>query len=163
MTKTMASGMCPYRLCDRAVRQAHPFRAFTPTCIRPAETVDVFTMLRLRERPPIGHWLFYRWVGGQLPWKYRWWARDDIRGRFFFERHIAFTMFCTSLWMTLGQVLTSHVTHLLFLGLLGASVVVYLLLLPAKSQFKRRWLAKHEFHPDGTSYVPIPPEARPGG
>jgi hypothetical protein len=120
-------------------------------------------MLRLRERPPIGHWLFYRWVGGQLPWKYRWWARDDIRGRFFFERHIAFTMFCTSLWMTLGQVLTSHVTHLLFMGLLGASVVVYLLLLPAKSQFKRRWFARHEFHPDGTSYVPIPPEARPGG
>lgn len=118
-------------------------------------------MLRLRERPPIGHWLLYRWVGAQVPWKYRWWARDDIQGRFFFERHIASTMLWTSLCIMLGQLVVSHVTHLFFLGQLGASVVVYLVLLPTKNRFKRRWLARHEFHPDGTSYVPIPLEVRP--
>ncbi|MER6176744.1 hypothetical protein [Streptosporangium sp. NPDC001681] len=120
-------------------------------------------MLRLRERPPVGHWLLYRLFGIQVPWEYRWWARDDIQGQFFYERHIASTMLWTSLCSTLTQLLTSHVTHLFFLSQLGASVVVYLVLLPAKDRFKRRWLARHEFHPDGTSYVPIPPEVHPGG
>ncbi|MER5644876.1 DUF5313 family protein [Streptosporangium sp. NPDC002524] len=120
-------------------------------------------MLRLRERPPIGHWLLYRWVGVQVPWKYRWWARDDIQGRFFFERHVTSTMF----WMSLGfmsvQLLMSNVTYLTFLGLLIGYIIAYLFLLPTKGQLKRKWLARHEFHPDGTSYVPIPLEVRPDG
>ncbi|MGS2645024.1 hypothetical protein [Streptosporangium sp. G12] len=120
-------------------------------------------MLRLRERPPIGHWLLYRWVGIEVPWKYRWWARDDIQGRFFYERYVASTMLWTSLCLMLGQLVVSPVTHLFFIGQLGAYVVVYLFLLPTKDRLKRKWLARHEFHPDGTSHVPIPPEVRPDG
>lgn len=38
---------------------------------------------RLRMRPPLGHWLAYRFVGARIRPAYRAWARDDIEGRLF--------------------------------------------------------------------------------
>jgi hypothetical protein len=37
---------------------------------------------RLRDRPPLHWWLAYHLLGKHLPYAYRWWARDEIIGRF---------------------------------------------------------------------------------
>jgi hypothetical protein len=112
-------------------------------------------ILRLRERPPVRHWLLYRVLGWRLPWNYRWWARDDIQGRFFLERHLLSLLLSWSLYLALVRSSTPFLIYLVVFG------VAYLLLLPVKARLRRLTLAKHGFHPDGTSYVPIPPEARP--
>ncbi|MEV4380765.1 hypothetical protein [Streptosporangium sp. NPDC049644] len=113
-------------------------------------------MLRLREHPPVGHWFLYRLMGSQVPWKYRWWARDDIQGRFFFERHVFFVVL---FWGPYSMFLRSFMSNMIFTSFSASLVFLgatYLLLRPFKALLRRSWLARHEFHPDGTSYVPIP-------
>ncbi|MEU8041913.1 hypothetical protein [Streptosporangium sp. NPDC049078] len=105
--------------------------------------------LRLREHPPVWHWLPYRAFGWRLPWKYRWWARDDIQGRFFLERHVVFAVLGWSLYLTLIQ----SPIPLPYWPLLKVSGIAYLLLLPFRARLRRLLLARHEFHPDGASYV----------
>ncbi|WP_156055978.1 hypothetical protein [Streptosporangium roseum] len=114
-------------------------------------------MLRLREHPPLRHWLLYRLAPVRLPWQYRWWARDDIQGRFFLERRITLcVLFYSPLILAISQSPPSY-------GHLGGVLITYLLLLTSRRSLRRQMLAKHEFHPDGTSYVPRPPEFRPDG
>ncbi|MEU8380861.1 DUF5313 family protein [Streptosporangium sp. NPDC048865] len=112
-------------------------------------------MLRLREHPPVWHWLPYRAFGRRLPWKYRWWARDDIQGRFFLERHMSCAVLGWSLFLALIQSPASFWTLPMIFS------IVYLIALPFKSHARRLWLVRHEFHPDGTSCIPIPSKVRP--
>ncbi|MER5317754.1 hypothetical protein [Streptosporangium roseum] len=122
------------------------------------ECLDVLRgglMLRLREHPPLGHWLLYRLAPVRLPWQYRWWARDDIQGRFFLERRITLAVLLYGpLLLVISQSPPSY-------GHMGGALITCLLLLTSRGSLRRAMLAKHEFHPDGTSYVPRPPEFRP--
>ncbi|MFI6787862.1 hypothetical protein ACIBG4_11080 [Nonomuraea sp. NPDC050383] len=125
------------------------------------DCVDVLRsgfMLRLREHPPVWYWLPYQTFAFRLPWRYRWWARDDIQGRFFLERRLVFAALIYGLYFALVQSTLPYWVPALMFG------VAYLLLLPAKADTRRKWLARYEFHSDGTSYVYVArsPEVRPG-
>ncbi|MGW4425852.1 DUF5313 family protein [Streptosporangium sp. NPDC004631] len=112
-------------------------------------------VLRLREHPPLWRWLLYRMLGSRLPWRYRWWARDDIQGRFFLERRFIFNVLLWDLYSVLVRL------PMPYWVLPGVITLTYLLSLTAKDRRRRLFLAKHEFHPDGTSYVPRPPGLHP--
>ncbi|MFI6886510.1 hypothetical protein [Streptosporangium canum] len=114
-------------------------------------------MLRLREHPPLRHWLLYRLVSVRLPWQYRWWARDDIQGRFPFERQLTLGL------LLYGPPILAITQSPPSYGHMAGVLITYLLLLTSRRSSRRQMLAKHEFHPDGTSYVPRPPGFRPDG
>ncbi|MFF0860328.1 hypothetical protein ACFYUV_01135 [Nonomuraea sp. NPDC003560] len=124
------------------------------------DCVDVLRggfMLRLREHPPLWYWLPYQMFDFRLPWRYRWWARDDIQGRFFLERRLIFGALIYGLYFALAQSTLPYWIPGLMFG------VAYLLSLLTKASMRRKRLAKYEFHPDGTSYVYVPrsPVVRP--
>ncbi|MDP9864123.1 MULTISPECIES: hypothetical protein [Streptosporangium] len=163
------------RRCRLLIRLAYPprFREFrgaelmgtlmdlagpdqsSPTLRECLDVIRGGLMLRLREHPPLWHWLLYRLTPVRLPWKYRWWARDDIQGRFFLERRLAL-----ALLLDLPILLVITQSPPSYAHMVGA-LFVYLIVLPSKGSMRRTMLAKHEFHPDGTSYFPRPPEFHP--
>ncbi|MFD8561331.1 hypothetical protein ACFV1N_28950 [Streptosporangium canum] len=114
-------------------------------------------MLRLREHPPLRHWLLYRLVAVRLPWQCRWWARDDIQGRFSLERQLTLGL------LLYGPPILAISQSSPSYGHMAGVLITYLLLLTSRRSMRRAMLAKHEFHPDGTSYVPRPPGFRPDG
>ncbi|MEU7988364.1 hypothetical protein AB0B56_26190 [Streptosporangium canum] len=114
-------------------------------------------MLRLREHPPLRHWLLYRLAPVRLPWQYRWWARDDIQGRFSFERQLTFGL------LLYGPPILAITQSPPSYGHMAGVLITYLLLLTSRRSSRSAMLAKHEFHPDGTSYVPHLPGFRPDG
>lgn len=125
-----------------------------PTMRESFDMLRVGLMLRLREHPPPWRWLLYRVFGARLPWRYRWWARDDIRGRFFVERYLGAIMLFWSIYLVW---VTSGLPSWAVLVMMG---LTYLSARLSQAGLRRKWLAKHEFHPDGTSYHVRP---RPGG
>ncbi|GIH96511.1 DUF5313 family protein [Planobispora siamensis] len=116
--------------------------------------------LRLRERPPLWHWLLYRGFGRRLPFRYRWWARDDIRGSFFVERSlVTWLLFVLpfTVMETYGLIVSGADNWWGFLFWVG---VWYVIARAGLKGSRRKMLAKHEFNPDGTSYTPLPPPER---
>ncbi|GAT68231.1 hypothetical protein PS9374_03892 [Planomonospora sphaerica] len=110
-------------------------------------------VLRLREHPPLWPWLLSRLGDFRLPWRYRWWARDDIQGRFFIERRAAFQLSAYGLlFLALGE-FPSHAF------LVGMSIAYLIIAVPLRGSARRSLLARHEFHPDGTPYRQHPPES----
>ena len=124
-------------------------------------------MTRWRAHPPVWRWLLYRTTGARLPYAYRWWARDDILGRWFGARN------------SLGRL---SVCYPIFIGALVGERAVYsvqngvpyrsplpdangwwwtaivfavfvLVPIPGLNKRNRRLaLRKHEFFPDGTPF-----------
>ncbi|MDH2424496.1 hypothetical protein [Sphaerisporangium sp. TRM90804] len=165
------------RHCERLVRLAYPPRFWEtrggevvgtlldlaePGRSRPsvATVVDVLRggwLLRLRERPPLWHWLLFRLFGKRVPYAYRWWVRDDIRGRYFVLRLFLFSWITIYVPLTLTYGSDHDVASLMaraaVWALWGAFVWV------RRREHRRRLLAKHEFHPDGMPYpYALPPK-----
>ncbi|MGA5759454.1 DUF5313 family protein [Nonomuraea bangladeshensis] len=112
-------------------------------------------MLRLREHPPPWRWLLYRVFGVRLPSRHRWWARDDIRGRFFVERYVSVVML---FWVVFLVPVESGLPYWAGLAMMCCT---YLMARLSRNGLRRRWLAGHEFHPDGTSYRHFDGDTRP--
>ncbi|GGS66569.1 hypothetical protein GCM10010156_26790 [Planobispora rosea] len=160
------------RRCRRLLRLAYPPRFLQtrgeevlgtlldlaePGRTRPgARTVlDVLrggAALRLRERPPLWDWVLYRLFYRRLPFRHRWWARDDIIGRFFVERLVLswILLLLLSLLALSAFGVTVHNAQILF----GWAASSYVLAWIDRRRIRRHLLAKHEFHPDGSSCVP---------
>ncbi|MBG0827639.1 DUF5313 family protein [Planomonospora sp. ID67723] len=126
-----------------------------PGRVRPnlRTTLDVLRagmIWRLRERPPLWRWLCYRLFGKRLPLRYRWWVRDDVRGRFFLTRLLA-------AWATLIFLPFALVDSLGLMGEPGSWWIKAGVLLGAclnavvgRRRIRRDLLAKHYFTPNGT-------------
>ncbi|GGK79420.1 hypothetical protein Sme01_21800 [Sphaerisporangium melleum] len=113
--------------------------------------------LRLRERPPLRHWLPYWFLGWRLPDKYRWWARDDLLGAFLPERRLLGMILLVGLPLALrddDQDLRTQAGRAIVWSL------TYLTCRLTASRTRRRLLAKHGFHPDGTPYPATPSTGR---
>jgi hypothetical protein len=115
---------------------------------------------RWRAHPPMYHWLLYRFFGTRLPYEYRWWARDDILGRWNFVRH----MFVHAIWTFLiaGWVVLLSENDLLrlsgdrlWIGILGI-LSMFALGFWREVRQPEYMLNKHEFHSDGTPYEERP-------
>jgi hypothetical protein len=139
----------------------------TPSIRESWDVIRGGLMTRWRAGPPVWRWLLYRATGARLPYAYRWWARDDILGRWFSRRN------------KLGRLLFNYP---IFIGMLFgeravssvqdgtpyrsplpngsmwwwiAAIFATFMLVPIPGLDKRaRRLAleKHEFLPDGTPF-----------
>jgi hypothetical protein len=133
----------------------------TPTLRNAWDIVRGGLAFRLRDRPPPHQWLAYRLVDKRLPYRWRSWVRDDVLGRGYFLRH----GLSSGVFMTLVLV-TTYEFMVLFSGygfgvippspvirgcLLGAGLLLVPIRLLLRGQ-RRRVLAKHEFHIDGTPF-----------
>jgi hypothetical protein len=141
-------------------------------------------MTRWRAHPPVWRWLLYRVSNARLPYAYRWWARDDILGRWFSVRsnlgHLLFS--CPiSIGLVVGERAVFSVQHGIpyrsplphgngwwWIAIIFAAFV--LVPIPGLAKRGRRLaLKKHEFLPDGTPFEaasmwgPVwPQQATPG-
>ncbi|MBG0824491.1 DUF5313 family protein [Planomonospora sp. ID91781] len=123
----------------------------------PRTVLDVLragAVWRLRERPPLWRWLCYRLFGLRLPLRYRWWVRDDVRGRFFLARLLGTWAFLVFLPYTLvdglGLIGEPGSWGLKLGALLGTCMTTVV----GRRQIRRDLLAKHRFNPNGTPIAP---------
>src|SRR4051812_19900903 len=72
---------------------AAPAERDTPTLRDSWDVIRGGLQFRLHDRPPLHWWLAYRVLHKRLPYRYRWWARDDILGRYHFLRRCLVSMF----------------------------------------------------------------------
>ncbi|MGW2158571.1 hypothetical protein [Nonomuraea sp. NPDC001699] len=99
--------------------------------------------LRLRERPPLGHWALYRLFHKRLPYTYRWWARDDLLGSRYLARQCAAWLLVTSpLWAFIG-LMPIELVHWVILS----TLIRMLGFLPQRS-LRLHQLRRHEFNLD---------------
>ncbi|MEO3872906.1 hypothetical protein ABGB18_29170 [Nonomuraea sp. B12E4] len=98
--------------------------------------------LRLRERPPLRHWAMYRMFHKRLPYAYRWWAHDDLRGTFYLARQCAVWLLLTSpLWVWIG-LLPLELVH----TVIGFTLSRMLGFLPQRA-VRDNQLIRHGFNP----------------
>ncbi|MCO6008212.1 hypothetical protein NE236_24850 [Actinoallomurus purpureus] len=128
-------------------------------------------LFRLRDRPPPHRWLAYRVLNTRLPYRHRWWVRDDVFGRGYHLRESlpGYAAMFLILWVA-GAVMSSAsglpVTPAIRPTLWGLLIIAGIWLIPVPPLIRKkreRVLVQHEFHPDGTSYAsgPWQPEGRP--
>lgn len=112
--------------------------------------------VRLRGRPPLRCWLFYRLFNKPVPYDYRWWARDDILGRLYVARLVL----SWSVFNYLPLLILFIENDIRSWGLWAATLAAtYLLTLAVRGKMRRQMLAKHAFGPDGT---PVSESTRSG-
>lgn len=133
-------------------------------------------LFRLRDHPPLHSWVAYRMTDRRLPYGHRWWARDDLVGRFYEWRHtLTRVLMLYAVLIGVGFVarvvdpLGRHPGHwallLTLAGLAGCLVRLLSQLVPAWRDSTRRSraekLARYEFYPDGTSWQSPPSQPPP--
>jgi hypothetical protein len=135
-------------------------------------------MTRWRAHPPLWPWLLYRGFGARLPYAYRWWARDDILGRWFRTRQsLGFSVFYFP--ALIGMLVAERAINSSQNGVpyrsplphgngwwWTAAIYVTLSLVPIPGlnrRYKRLALKKHEFFAEGTPFeaAPMPGPAWP--
>ncbi|WP_329249874.1 hypothetical protein OG417_03980 [Actinoallomurus sp. NBC_01490] len=130
---------------------------------------------RWRAHPPVGRWLLYRGFGARLPYAYRWWARDDILGRWFAVRNGLGFLLLGGPVLVAGETGGAVLVHIVDgvpirsnLPVLGsglwwtvATIVLMSVILTMDKRRRALKLKKHEFHPDGTPFEAAPTWGRP--
>lgn len=114
-------------------------------------------LFRLRDRPPVHWWLAYRTLDRRLPYRYRWWVRDDVLGRGYHLRralplYVMMSLQAGALSLVSGRHLPMRP---ILLGMLIAAVISLFPIPPLIRKRRNRVLARHEFHPDGTPYASV--------
>ncbi|ACZ83727.1 DUF5313 family protein [Streptosporangium roseum] len=125
------------------------------------DVVRASVVWRLREHPPLWRWLCYRLFGKRLPFRYRWWVRDDVLGRFFLVRLLGAWLSLVFLPFTLTDVfrlMGEPGSWGIKIGwLLGTCLTAF----TSRRQIRRDLLAKHQFTPNGTPLTPQSDEGMP--
>ncbi|MFE5331880.1 hypothetical protein ACFRCG_36415 [Embleya sp. NPDC056575] len=162
-----------YRLAREAELLGTLLDAAPPGASRPStgEAWDIVRgglLTRLRDRPPLHHWLAYRLFAKRVPDRYRMWVRDDALGRFHFLRrnlcgHLEGIGLLVLMMVLSGPGLTALTDpELLLPPRTGQWVLLAVLVLgtlnPMYSRrYRTRTLHKHRFAADGTDLLPPPP------
>lgn len=151
----------------------------TPSIRESWDVIRRGLLTRWRARPPLGRWLLYRAFGTRLPYAYRWWARDDILGRWYAVRDaLGYLLIAGPATAAAGSgsVVLAHIADGVSIGsnspflsgVWAAAGAALMSVILTKSR-RRRALKKHEFHPDGTPFEaapawgpPRPPRVRQG-
>ncbi|WP_406300833.1 hypothetical protein OG948_57870 (plasmid) [Embleya sp. NBC_00888] len=124
-------------------------------------------LTRLRDRPPLHHWLAYRLFAKRVPDRYRMWVRDDALGRFhFLRRNLCGHLEGIGLFVLMMVLSGPGFTALMEPGLLlppqpGPWILLAVLVLgifnPLYSRrYRTRTLHKHRFAADGTELPALP-------
>lgn len=120
-----------------------------------------------RTRPPMRHWLLYRFFGTRVPYEYRRWVRDDALGRGFSLRQQLGPVLLVALIAVVLLVVDSRPRGVSLLlddqPLILMPAIAAMFFFAASGQLKKRILETHEFFPDGTPYEAGPPSASDGG
>ncbi|GGO77526.1 hypothetical protein [Nonomuraea cavernae] len=123
---------------------AEPERAW-PTLRDSLDVVRGGIVLRLRERPPLWHWARYRLLHKRLPYAYRWWARDDLVGKWYLARqYMAWLLLTSPLWTFIAP------GGLLWGDLVIASALLLMVGYLSRPTLRRYQLSRHEFDHEGT-------------
>jgi hypothetical protein len=124
-------------------------------------------LTRWHDHPPLLRWLAYRILDARLPYRWRWWVRDDVLGHAYVLRRLLNLLFMlmlmltgipNSLWITLT---VGEPFRLSGLAPLAAALLLEVLSL----RFHRRWVLKrHGLAPEGLLLplgVPAPWQVTP--
>jgi hypothetical protein len=119
-------------------------------------------------RPPWHRWLLYRLYEVRLPYRYRWWAREDALGRWYplrvrlsnLARGVIFMVLARLVLLTAaaaaGDTPPSLPSRPADWAVLVVVLVVFLIPIPPLERWlRRRVLRKHEFLDDGTPYEAV--------
>ncbi|MGW4643259.1 hypothetical protein ACWEN6_32405 [Sphaerisporangium sp. NPDC004334] len=113
--------------------------------------------LRFREHPRLAAWLRYRLLDWRLPYEYRWWARDDLlRGRRAWRATVRTALSPVVLLVLSWMVGVPRPWGLVPEVLMGP-VAVWVISWLEDERRRRKLLALHEFHADGTPMPPVLP------
>jgi hypothetical protein len=134
----------------------------TPSVRESWDVVRGGLLTRWRARPPVGRWLLYRGFGARLPYAYRWWARDDILGRWYAVRAgLGYLLIGGPVLVAGETVPVGSNSPILGGGLWWIAGAIILTSVIRTKGKRRRALKKHEFHPDGTPFGAAPTWGRP--
>lgn len=130
-------------------------------------------------RPPLPRWLAYRFFGARVPYRHRFWVRDDVLGRWHLTRDVACNMTLVVLFQAMlfagiplidfvrgGEYLywgPDHWLLLVYAGMVGVVALLNLVFPRLGRRRRRDMLLKHDFHEDGTPiiYAPYRPPGYP--
>jgi hypothetical protein len=143
----------------------------TPSVRESWDVIRGGLLTRWRARPPVWRWAAYRGFGARLPYAYRWWARDDVLGRWYRVRSRlgSFLVFVpcsygvTAVIRAFDSVQYHHPYNSPlphgdgWWWLAIACAALALIPIPPTDERNRRGvLKKHEFFPDGTPFEAAP-------
>ncbi|ASU82836.1 hypothetical protein CDO52_08620 [Nocardiopsis gilva YIM 90087] len=129
-------------------------------------------LTRLREFPPLWHWVAYRFFGKRVPFRHRMWARDDLTGHRYHARNMAWRVLAPVIPFmvimvpfTVWGTMTSGVDPWGYEYTLGFAPKIVETLVQSFLIMAITWwpvtlnnfgegrrvelLARHDFHPDG--------------
>lgn len=140
---------------------AAPAERDTPTLRDSWDVIRGGLKFRLHDRPPLHQWLAYRLLNRTLSYRYRWWARDDILGRYYFLR-FSWLLIFMSLWGAVSPPELFH-GHTIVSTIVSTIMRVAFPVLLVLCFLDRRWggyrsqmLARYQFNPDGTPWQSPP-------
>ncbi|MES9536117.1 MULTISPECIES: hypothetical protein [unclassified Actinomadura] len=143
---------------------AEPGRS-TPTLRESWAVIRGGLATRHRVRPPLRHLLAYRLRGKRVPYKYRWWVRDDILSQWASVRlPLLWGVFVLSLMLWDGYSIR-RIAIAAMVQTLGIALILWRARRYGPDRSDRELLWKHEFLPDGTPFEasrPQPPAPASG-